>query len=201
MLHKIKNMLAMLKKIVKYKANQTKNLLPIAPKIGVNSIQEYCGCCARCGACNQVNIVAIRRFLFLKVLKINNKMNWKQSVLFISLPMEKLLDFFKIWPIEQWISSLVGLVLMYWLTTHLYNKRLVNYNNEMSVMFRVWMILSDLLLNLGVGLYYLDYRETMMGMLMIKCPIAISPGIFVIELLIVIIVKEYEIFKSNKKKS
>lgn len=63
------------------------------------------------------------------------------------------------------------------------------------------MIFSDLLINLGVGLYYLEYRDTMMGMLMVKCPIAISPFIFVIEFLVVILINEYEIYKQNRKRA
>jgi hypothetical protein len=61
------------------------------------------------------------------------------------------------------------------------------------------MIFSDLLLNLVLGLYYLGYRETIMGQLMLKCPIAVSPVIFVIELLVIILIKEYEIYNNVSK--
>lgn len=121
-------------------------------------------------------------------------------VLFVFLSNIRLWEFFQIWPLSQWISSLVGLVLMYWITTGLYNKRLFNYNLEMSSQFRFWMILSDLLLNLGLGLYYLGYRETLMGQLMLKCPIAVSPVIFILELILLIAIKEYEIAKNIKNK-
>ena len=43
----------------------------------------------------------------------------------------------------------------------------------------------DLLLNLGLGLYYMHYRDTLMGMIMLRCPIAISPVIFVVEMICV----------------
>lgn len=122
------------------------------------------------------------------------------NILPLNLINIRLLEFFNIWPIEQWISSLFGLVLMYWVATGFYNKRLKNYKLEMSFKFRFWMILSDLLINLGLGLYYLGYRETIMGQLMLKCPIAVSPVIFVVELLVVILIKEYEIYESKKKK-
>lgn len=128
---------------------------------------------------------------------------WVQTncvVLFVFLSNIRLWEFFQIWPLSQWISSLVGLVLMYWITTGLYNKRLLNYNLEMSSQFRFWMILSDLLLNLGLGLYYLGYRETLMGQLMLKCPIAVSPVIFILELILLIAIKEYEITKNFKNK-
>lgn len=117
----------------------------------------------------------------------------------------RLIEFFQIWPLQQWITSLVGLVVMYWLATEVYNKRLVKVDLGMSIQFRFWMILSDLLLNLVLGLYYLGYRETVMGQLMLKCPIAVSPVIFVIELILLIIIKEYAIYKisstskANKK--
>lgn len=113
-------------------------------------------------------------------------------------------EFFHIWPIQQWVSSLVGLVLMYWVATNVYNKRLVKLELGMSIQFRFWMILSDLLLNLVLGLYYLGYRDTLMGQLMLNCPIAVSPVIFVVELLVVILIKEYEIYKissSSKTKT
>lgn len=121
-------------------------------------------------------------------------------VLFVFLANIRLWEFFQIWPLSQWISSLVGLVLMYWIATGFYNKRLLNYNLEMSLQFRFWMILSDLLLNLGLGLYYLGYRETLMGQLMLKCPIAVSPVIFIIELILLIAIKEYAIAQNFKNK-
>lgn len=121
--------------------------------------------------------------------------------LMIVFTQDKLIKFFNIWPLEQWVSSLIGLVLLYYFATYLYNQRLLKYNLEMSFSFRFWMIFSDLLINLGVGLYYLEYRDTIMGMLMVKCPIAISPFIFVIELLVVILIKEYEIYNQNRKRT
>lgn len=63
------------------------------------------------------------------------------------------------------------------------------------------MIFSDLVVNLILGLYYLGYRETIMGQLMLKCPIAVSPVIFVIELIVVICIKEYAIKKPKKNKN
>lgn len=120
-------------------------------------------------------------------------------ILCVSLPNSKIIEFFQIWPLSQWVYSLIGLVALYALTTYLYNKRLTFYKNEMSLSFRFWMIFSDLAVNLALGLYYLDYRETIMGQLMLKCPIAVSPVIFLVELLLVILIKEYEIFNRRKK--
>jgi hypothetical protein len=46
----------------------------------------------------------------------------------------------------------------------------------------------DLLLNFAIGIYYMSYRETALGQLMLSCPIAISPFIFAIELGIIFII-------------
>ena len=53
----------------------------------------------------------------------------------------------------------------------------------------------DLLLNLALGLYYMHYRDTLMGIIMLRCPIAISPLIFVIEMVFV-----YMYYLYGKKK-
>lgn len=134
-----------------------------------------------------------------KCLCLNKLTNFNKLIFCVSLPNSKLIEFFQIWPLNQWISSLIGLVALYVFTTYIYNKRLVSYNNEMSVSFRFWMIVSDLAINLALGIYYLDYRETIMGQLMLKCPIAVSPVIFLVELLLVILIKEYEIYNKNTK--
>lgn len=46
------------------------------------------------------------------------------------------------------------------------------------------MISIDLALNLGLGIYYMDMRDTFMGEIMFRCPIAISPLIFFIEFVV-----------------
>ena len=47
---------------------------------------------------------------------------------------------------------------------------------------RIVLIFSDITLNLVIGIYYMNHRETLLGSIMIRCPVAISPGIFAIEL-------------------
>lgn len=121
----------------------------------------------------------------------------KQGMPVIAFTTKTLIEFFQLWPLEQWVYSLIGLVLLYWATTKIYNKRLKRkYNTELTVYFRVYMIVSDLLINLALGLYYLSYRETTLGQLMVSCPIAVSPLIFIVELILVIF--WYEIYKKNK---
>lgn len=45
------------------------------------------------------------------------------------------------------------------------------------------MIFIDLMINLALGIYYMGARDTFMGEIMLRCPIAISPLIFLIEFL------------------
>ena len=96
-------------------------------------------------------------------------------------------EFFGLWPWYQWVTSLIGLILLYSITGHIYNKWLSKTmrGHWLSWKTRAWLIFFDLFLNLGLGLYYLHLRETVMGQIMRKCPIAISPAIFVLELLCV----------------
>jgi len=58
------------------------------------------------------------------------------------------------------------------------------------------LIMFDILLNFIIGVYYMGHRDTAFGVFMLKCPIAISPFIFMIEFIIIIIL--FLIF--NKKK-
>jgi uncharacterized membrane protein len=121
----------------------------------------------------------------------------KQGMPVIAFTTKTLVEFFQLWPLEQWVFSLIGLVLLYWATTKAYNKRLKRkYNTELTIQVRVYMIVSDLVINLALGLYYLNYRETTLGQLMVSCPIAVSPLIFIVELILVIM--WYEIYKKNK---
>jgi len=47
---------------------------------------------------------------------------------------------------------------------------------------RIALIIFDITLNLAIGIYYMNHRETLLGGIMMRCPVAISPGIFAIEL-------------------
>jgi hypothetical protein len=63
---------------------------------------------------------------------------------------------------------------------------------------RVGLIISDLSLNLGLGMYYMDHRDTFMGQFMLKCPVAISPFIFLLELLCVYLYYRYGSKNKNR---
>lgn len=91
---------------------------------------------------------------------------------------ENLTTFFHLWSFHQWTSSLIGLVILYLITGHYYNKKLSNRNGWLSWKMRIWLIVFDFSLNLVLGMYYLQHRETVMGHIMLKCPIAVSPIIF-----------------------
>ena len=138
-----------------------------------------------------------RNILFFKRFFCNESFYKNNNVIVLMFPTETLIEFFNLWPLNQWISSLVGLVVLYWYTTKLYNKRLsIKCNTELSISLRIYMIFSDLIINLVVGLFYMNHRETALGQLMVQCPIAISPLIYIIEL--VIVIYYYEIYKKAK---
>jgi hypothetical protein len=92
--------------------------------------------------------------------------------------------FINIWPISQWVFSLITLVIMYWLIGLWYNQRLKKQGGWISWQARLIMIFLDLTINLVLGIYYMSARETFMGQIMLRCPIAISPLIFLIEFLV-----------------
>jgi len=105
--------------------------------------------------------------------------NWFE-ILFLNFK-----EFFSIWPLFQWITSLIGLIVLYWITGYYYNKWLSSSGGWLNIKTRCWLIVTDLSINLILGLYYMNYRQTTMGIIMMKCPIAISPIIFCLELLCV----------------
>jgi len=112
---------------------------------------------------------------------------------------KKFIDFINIWPFTQWVFSLLTLILMYWLIGSWYNKKLLSQGGWISWKIRIIMIIIDLMLNLVVGIYFMGARDTLMGELMVRCPIAISPIIFVIEFIIFIwYYKKYVLKKKIK---
>jgi hypothetical protein len=105
---------------------------------------------------------------------------------------KKLIEFYNLWPFEQWAWSLVSLIVLYWITGHFYgiwlHDTLRRWSNRwiyISLYMRTSLILVDLAINLSLGLHYMQHRDTIMGQIMIKCPIAVSPVIFALELLYV----------------
>jgi len=102
---------------------------------------------------------------------------------------ERLIRFFQIWSFEQWFFSLALLIPSYFLMGHVFNKWLEKTlrGQWLTMKDRAWLILFDFTLNLSLGLYYMDYRDKLMGEIMMRCPIAISPLIFMGELIFVTI--------------
>lgn len=45
----------------------------------------------------------------------------------------------------------------------------------MDTKTRILMIVVDLILNFGLGIYYMNHRDTFIGTLMIQCPVFLSP--------------------------
>ena len=126
---------------------------------------------------------------------------WRSNIIFLFLFDfdRKLVDFVCIWPPLQWVTSLVSLVLMYWFVGRWYNKRLEKEGGWISAKARILMIFFDLFVNLGIGIYYMDHRETIIGVLMMRCPIAISPLIFILEFLVFVIYFRKYILPLQKK--
>lgn len=112
----------------------------------------------------------------------------------------RLTEFYHLWPLQQWVSSLVGLIALYWATGYFYNRWLSDKGGWLSWERRIWLIAYDFLINLSLGLYYMNYRETVLGAMMLKCPIAISPLIFILELVCFYIYCRFFINKKNEKK-
>ena len=99
--------------------------------------------------------------------------------------------FVGIWPLRLWITSLTGLILLYWVTGHYYNKWLSPWGGWLDFSIRVWLICGDLGINLGIGMYCMEHRDTLLGTFMLQCPIAISPLIFILELMCVYAYQRY----------
>ena len=131
-----------------------------------------------------------RRLYSSNIIKNNQT---KGSVVFLagsispSNLLQTLIDFYHIWPWHQWLLSLTSLILLYWVTGHFYNKWLSDRGGWLDFKLRVWLIISDLVMNLALGLYYMHHRDTIMGNIMVRCPIAISPVIFILEIICVYI--------------
>jgi hypothetical protein len=122
--------------------------------------------------------------IFSVVWKSNPNTNWE-------LFCEKTVEYFALFSLSQWISSLVSLVFLYWITGRYYNRLLANKGGWLDVKTRIWLIVIDLANNFALGIYCMYYRETVLGKLMVLCPIAISPAIFVLELICVHLYKSY----------
>jgi hypothetical protein len=43
------------------------------------------------------------------------------------------------------------------------------------------LLITDIEINVALGLYFLDHTDTVLGSLMMRCPVAISPVIMLIE--------------------
>jgi hypothetical protein len=100
--------------------------------------------------------------------------------------LDNFVDFLYLWSLEQWIWSLITLFLLYGFIGYAYNKWLMPSGGWISVRARILMVVIDLLVNFIIGIYYMQYRETLIGAFLVRCPLAISPLIFIIEFVIVI---------------
>ena len=132
-------------------------------------------------------------FLNLNVLWIINSSSDKNSLF------DLILEFYSIWPPFQWVTSLLTLIVTYWISGYYYNKFLAKKNcGWMDWKTRSIMILVDLFLNFSLGIYYMNYRNTFIGTLTLKCPIFWSPLFWILELVCFYVYYRY--FTDLKKK-
>ena len=96
---------------------------------------------------------------------------------------ELIYKFYKIWPHFQWGTSLLTLVLIYWVSGYYYNKFLSKKGGWMDTKTRIFMICLDLTFNFLLGIYYMNYRDTFLGALMVQCPVFLSPVFWLLELI------------------
>lgn len=113
--------------------------------------------------------------------------------------MKLLQEYFHIWPLFQWTTSLLTLIVVYWMSGYFYNKYLSEKGGWMNAKTRVIMIFVDLMLNFILGIYYMNYRETVIGALMIQCPVFLSPIFWIVELLCFYIYYRNQFSSENKK--
>ena len=132
--------------------------------------------------------------IFMMIWKTNSGSDKNVSVL------DQVYNFFKIWSFTQWSTSLVGLIVLYWITGYYYNKKLSEKGGWLDSKTRILLIAFDLMINFGLGLYCMYHRETILGMFMVTCPIAISPVIFVLELVCYYMYNRYELWQFFYKK-
>jgi len=113
----------------------------------------------------------------------------------------RIIEFYRIWPLHQWISSLITLIILYWGTGKLYNRWLSNKGGWLTWQTRMYLIATDLSMNFVIGVHYMYFRDTFMGQFMLTCPIALSPFIFLIELFCVYLFHRFSNSPLSKKKN
>ena len=111
---------------------------------------------------------------------------------------EALVKYYQIWPPFQWVTSLLTLILIYWISGYFYNKFLSRKGGWMDTKTRIFMIGVDLLLNFSIGIYYMNYRDTFIGALMLQCPVFCSPLFWLLELICFYSYYRYNFFYKTK---
>ena len=107
-------------------------------------------------------------------------------------------QYFQIWPAFQWVTSLLTLVLIYWVSGYFYNKFLSQKGGWMDTKTRIVMIFVDLILNFSLGIYYMHYRNTFIGALMVQCPVFLSPFFWLVEVICFYIYYKYQFYLKKK---
>lgn len=131
--------------------------------------------------------------------------------IYIPTPTEWLkasIKFLGSWPLFQWVSSLIGLVITYYSLSVLYNKIAIYLQHKFgwkiyifSNRIRLILFNLDLFFNYLIGTYCMlpPFSETIIADFLHRCPIALSPFILIFELLLVILFSLCKKFKSKNK--
>jgi NADH-quinone oxidoreductase subunit J len=117
--------------------------------------------------------------------------------------------FFSTWPLRQWVFSLISMALFYWLTSIVYNRLAIYINKKFNWKFYVFnnkirfkLFFFDLLINYLVGTFLMipEFSNNEIAVLLLKCPIGLSPFIMIFELLLMVLYSIYRWIKNYLNK-
>ena len=134
-----------------------------------------------------LNLAVLIGFFYLFVMDWDNVIssnNLQQNGWYEKITTQ-LIEYKNIWDTHQWVVSLIGLFVLYAVLIILLNW--TGLTRPITRGEGFLLISFDLLLNFIVGLSYMGYHDTIIGGLMLQCPIALSPFILAIELTVYVL--------------
>ena len=155
-----------------------------------------------------LSVFFIRVFLFIGKRFFQSSTHWSLIFFLTSSSSPKkptsfwadVIQYFEIWSFFQWTTSLVTLIFGYWATGYLYNKILSKKGGWMDAKTRIIMIIVDLILNFIFGIYFMGHRDTVIGQLVLHCPVFFSPFFWIVELICFYLYSRYNFSLKKKKK-
>lgn len=125
---------------------------------------------------------------FLLTANPNSYPNW---IIILYKAMKRF--FFNTWSLQQWIWTIIAVIILYFILFKLYNLivRAICYQTQwhpyvFSNKIICWIIIFDVGLNFIIGIIFMlpFLQNTALALFLLKCPIALSPFILVIELIL-----------------